>query len=195
MRLAIPLFPWAISVCLERRSRQPLRWRFRIRTLLILVVIAALLMGAWMAKQRQQFWKLRETEWKLREREYRDRAASYARAETSHLLDAATGKSSLGAIGDGMGWRVIRMGPREHKRMAAEYGRLKRSYEQATATPWLPLQFPRGAFEEGDRIAKEQGAIPAPEPPSWLPTTFTTARTPTRRKMAVSSELPPRPMP
>ena len=113
--LGIPLLPWAVSVSLERRRRQPLRWRFRIKTLLILVVIAALVLGAWMEKQRQQFWKLRKTERKLREREYRDEAAKYARYETSHLSNAATGKSSLGAIGDGMGWRDFEWDPASTK--------------------------------------------------------------------------------
>jgi hypothetical protein len=131
MRLAIPLLPWTILVGIERRSRQPIRWRFRLRTVLIIVAIAALFMGAWMANCRHQAWKLLEKEWKRREQEYQAKAATYARSEISHLLAAGTGKSSPGYIGDPTGYRELRVGPNEHSRLAAEAGRLKRMFEKS----------------------------------------------------------------
>jgi hypothetical protein len=166
MRLAIPLLPWTISVSIERRSSQPFRWRFRLKTLLIIVAVAALFMGGRVAIQRHQVRNLREREWQLHEREYRAKAASYARSETSHLMDAATGKSSRGYVGDGMGFRELQIGPDEHRRLAADCGRLKRSYEKATETPWLPVEPSLGAVE-CSRIADEQGATRTRNPPSW----------------------------
>jgi hypothetical protein len=166
MRLPIPLLPWAISVSIEQRSMQPLRWLFRLNTLLIIVGIAALFMGGWVAIQRHQVGKLLEREWKRREIEYRALAASYARSETSHLMDAATGKLSRGFVGDGMGFREIQIGPHEHRRLAEDCGRLKRSYEKAAETPWLPVEPSLGAVECW-RIADEQGAMPTRRPPSW----------------------------
>jgi hypothetical protein len=167
MRLAIPLLPWSISVVIERRSRQSVRWRFRLRTVLIVVAITALFMGAWMAKERHLAWKRLETEWERRAQEYEARAAMYAKWEVSHLTAAGTGKSNLGVIGDGAGYRELRIGPNEHKRLAAERGRLKRKYARAAATPWLPVESSLEA-REAWRIADEQGAPLTPEPPSWV---------------------------
>ena len=135
MRLPIPLLPFDISIGVERRSRQPYRFRIRLRTLLILVMIAALLMGGWVAWRREQIWKQHE-------REYLDLAGLYARQETRHLMAAAAGNSVPAAFTNGAGWRVIRMGPNEHKRLAAEYGRFRRRYEQAASRPWQPFGSP-----------------------------------------------------
>jgi hypothetical protein len=130
-----------------------------LKTRLIIVAITALFMGGMVATQRHQVSILRE-------REYRDRAAMYAISEISHLLDAATGKSSRGVIGDGIGFRVVHMGPDEHERLAAYFGRLKRKYENAAETPWLPVEPPRGA-DEPSKIADEQGAMRTRKPPLW----------------------------
>jgi hypothetical protein len=160
MRVAIPLLPWAISVGLERRSRQPLRWRLRLRTLLILVAIAALLMGGWVARERHVVWKERE-------QRYRQNAEMFGRREASNLMYAASGKMGEGEVGDEKGWRVIRLGPDEFKRLAAYYGRMKRKYEQAASTPWLAVEWDFGT-SESSRIADEQGAVPTAAPQSWL---------------------------
>ena len=54
------------------------------------------------------------------------------------------------------------------RRLADDSGRLKRAYEIAAATLWLPVQSPRGLLEF-ERIADEQGAMRTATPPSWLP--------------------------
>jgi hypothetical protein len=170
MRVAIPLIPWAISVSLERRSRQALRWRYRLRTLLILVAIVALIMGGWVARRRHQIWQRQQQVWNALAPEYRGFAERWARIEASYLESAATGKAIRGVVGDEKGWRVYQLGPAEHKRMAAHSGRLKRKYEQAAASPWLPFQLePELAESEASRIADEQGAVPTAEPPPWVP--------------------------
>jgi hypothetical protein len=148
MRLAIPLLPWTISVGIERRSRQPVRWRFRLGTVLIAVAIAALFIGAWMAQQRHLAWKQLEREWKRREQEYQARAAMDAKSEISHLAATGTGKSNLRFIGDRTGYREFRVGPNEHKRLAAEAGRIKRKYAQAATTPWLSVDSSVTPIEE-----------------------------------------------
>jgi hypothetical protein len=169
MRVAIPLIPWAVVVGLEPRRRQPLRWRFRLRSLLILVVIAALLLGGWTARQRHLVRKERERLWKELERGHRETADRFARQETSHLLSADEGKTSRVVAGiGGKGWYVIRVGPVEHKRIAVYYGRKKRTYEQASARPWLPVESDTDLEDEYIRIADEQGAAPTAEPPPWL---------------------------
>jgi hypothetical protein len=130
----------------------------------MVIAVSALFMGTWMANQRYQAL---EKEWKRREQEYQSRAAMYAKSEISHVADAGTGKSNLGFVGDGTGYREIRMGPNEHKRLAAEAGRMKRKYEKAAESPWLSVESPLEGLEYR-RIADEQGAVPTPEPPSWF---------------------------
>jgi hypothetical protein len=174
MRLPMPLLPWTILVGIERRSRQPIRWRFRLRTVLIIVAIAALFMGAWMANCRHQAWKLLEKEWKRREQEYQAKAATYAKSEMSHPADAGTGTSSLGFIGDPTGFREVRLGPDEHKRLAAYSARMKRMYAEAATAPWLPVDSSLAGLEIS-RIADEQGAMRTPKPPSWDHNPFASA--------------------
>jgi hypothetical protein len=167
MRLAIPLFPWAISVGLERRSRRPLRWQFHLKTLLIIVVIAALIMAGLVAGQRQRVLVMREREWKIRQKEYQGLAAHYAKNEAFYLKAAETGETSRGLFVDGTGYFVLRMGRVEHSRVAAEIGRQRRKYERAAAQPWLPVEPPLEPVEFR-KIADEQGAVPTAKPPSWF---------------------------
>jgi hypothetical protein len=167
MRVAIPLVPWAISISLERRSRPAFRWRYRLRTLLILVAIVALLLGGWAARRRHQIWQRQQQVWAELAREYRDLAERCAQREARAFESAATGKTDRAAIGwAGKGGCEIRLRPAEHKRIAAEQGRLKRKYEQAAASPWIPI----GAADLGHetlRIAEEQGVVWTAEPPPW----------------------------
>jgi hypothetical protein len=167
MRLAIPLFPWAISVVLERRSRRPLRWQFHLKTLLTIVVIAALFMAVLVARQRQRVLVMREREWKIRQKEYRDLAAVYTESEASHLKAAETGETNRGVFGDGTGFFVLQMGRAEHSRVAAESGRMRRKYERAAVQPWLPVERTLEP-DELRKIADEQGAVPTAKPPSWF---------------------------
>jgi hypothetical protein len=165
MRLAIPLFPWAISVVLERRSRRPLRWQFHLRTLSIIVVMAALFMAGLVARQRQRVLEMREREWKMRQKEYQNLAAHYAKNEASHLKAAETGETNRALFGDGTGFFVLRMGRAEHSRVAAEIGRMRREYERAAVQPWLPVEPPLEPVEFR-KIADEQGSVPTAKPPS-----------------------------
>jgi hypothetical protein len=175
MRVAIPLIPWAISVRLERRSRTAFRWRFRIRTLLILVAITALSLGGWAARRRHQMWLRQERVWSELAREYREWARICAQNEARSLASAATGKTTRALIGVGdKGWGVVRLGPTEHLRIAAERGRLKRKYEQAATSPRIPI----GNLDLGsetERIAEEQGVLWTAEPPTWVPSGPSTA--------------------
>jgi hypothetical protein len=162
MRILIPLLPWAISISLERRARNPSRlprMRFRIRTLLILVAVVALVMG-WQVRRERQRELLR------RSQSYGLLAQRYAEAEWLHEWAASLGEHLIVTFGDARGYRTVRLEVSELKKVAEDEGRMRIKYERAAAAPWFRFE-PDPRVSEIERLADEKGSPRSMSPPAW----------------------------
>jgi hypothetical protein len=133
--------------------------RFRLRTLLILVAVIALVMG-WQVRRERQRELLR------RSQSYGLLAQRYANAEWFHEWAASLGEHLFVTFGDVRGYRTVRLEVSELKKVAEDEGRMRITYERAAATPWLPIEADPGV-DELERLADEKGSPRSMSPPPW----------------------------
>jgi hypothetical protein len=160
LRVPLPFLPFAVSIVagVERRQRTPWRWQMRLRTLFVLVAIAAVVMAGVAAWQRRQRWLRWQPELENRTRSYLADAAMYARAESSYLKAAASGKTSTIFYCNSEGWVTLRLRGAELGRVAKEKGRLRLKYEHAAAHPWLSIE-PDPSPNVIDKLVEEKGLV------------------------------------
>jgi hypothetical protein len=162
MRFPIPLFPLALSIRLESRVRNGFRLsqlRFRLRTMLVLVAIVALIMGGvsrW--ERRKELLRLSGS--------YSLWAERYARAEWFHSWVASRGEHLIVTFGDARGYRTVRLEVSELEKVAEDERRMRVKYERAAASPWLPVE-PDPRVSELERLADEKGSPRSMSPPAY----------------------------
>jgi hypothetical protein len=162
MRFPIPLLPLAVSIWLECRARHPfrlLRLRFRLRTMLILVAIVALIMTGFAHSERRR-------ELLRRSKSYTRMAYRYAKAESFHEWAASLGDYLIVTFGDVQGYRTVRLEVSELKIVAEDERLMRITYERAAASPWL-FREPDPCVSELERIADEKGAPRSMSPPAF----------------------------
>ncbi len=162
MRFPIPLLPLAVSIRLESRARNPFRLsrlRLRLRSMLILVAIVALIMSGLAQRERRR-------ELSRRSQSYDLLAQRYAKAEWFHDWAASLGEHLIVTFGDGRGYRTVRLEVSELEKVAEDEGRMRIKYERAAASPWLPIE-PDPRASELERIADEKGSPRSMSRPAW----------------------------
>ncbi len=133
--------------------------RFRIRTLLILVAVVALVMG-WQVRRERQRELLR------RSQSYGLLARRYAEAEWLHEWAASLGEHLIVTFGDARGYRTVRLEVSELKKVAEDEGRMRIKYERAASAPWFRIE-PDPRVSEIERLADEKGSLRSMSPPAW----------------------------
>ena len=161
MRFPIPLLPLAVSIRLKSRARDPFRLsrlRFRLRTMLILVAIVALIMTGLAQRERRR-------ELLRRSKSYAQLAQRYAKAESFHEWAASLGEHLIVTFGDHRGYRTVRLEVSELKKVAEDEGLMRMKFERAAAYPWLPIE-PDPRVSELERLADKKGSPRSMSPPA-----------------------------
>ena len=176
MRIACPFTPFAVSIVarIERRQVTPRRWRFRLRSLLFLVVTLALGMGGVVTWQRRE----QSREWgrvlSLRQADYKARAAGYALAEASYRKASTTGETVTVTHGCERGWATVPLRGPELVRLADEARSQRLKYEHAADCPWIAVA-PDPVCSQVEKLINEKGIVYSPRIP---PEIAATARPP-----------------
>jgi hypothetical protein len=55
MKLLLPFIPAAVVIRFERREMRGSRWRFRLRTLMAVVALVALVLASWLEPRRREY--------------------------------------------------------------------------------------------------------------------------------------------
>jgi hypothetical protein len=162
MRFPIPLLPLAVSISLESRARNPFRLprlRFRLRTILILAAIVAVIMAELAQRERRR-------ELLRRSRSYAELAQRYAKAESFHEWAASIGEHLIVTFGDVRGYRTVRLEVSELKKVAEDEGLMRMKYERAAAAPWLSIE-PDPGVSALEKLADEKGSARSISPPAF----------------------------
>jgi hypothetical protein len=140
------------------------RRQFRIRSLLLLIALAALILAGVASRKRQRFWRPTPEN---RRRNLLSNAAMYGRFEAAYLKAFAKGETRTIGYKTPQGWATFQLQGIELKRMTEENGRLRRKYEYAAAHPRLRIQSEPSLI---GKLIAEKGLVRTPVvPPAPLP--------------------------
>ena len=135
------------------------RFRIRLRTMLILVAIVALVIGGLARRERQRDLLHRRQSYTLL-------ARRYAQAERFHKWWASLGERLEATFGDARWYQTVLLEVSEVERVAEEEGLMRVKYERAAAAPWLPIE-PDPRVSEIEKIADEKGSPRSMSPPVY----------------------------